>query len=269
VATYQFCLKPIAHPAPRVQSISGVMFPQFNLLTGQVVKDEDGKGWRHLVRATGQLTNVKVQKAAGSPTDMDEATLLATLFTEVRSVDAEVLLQPGLVAAGRVHAEVMDGQMSYRFTWSGEKIDIYELGWIFRAPKGANHFSWSRQAVWSYYPPDHIGRPIGTAMPDSADVELTKLDRPDAFDFNSTKFNCDWASLTDTAGRGLCVVFSPQQRQDVRGGFTDDKDCTLIVDRCYSPPRDISSNIVPDFYKVLDKNGQVVGNFQINVAVTK
>jgi beta-galactosidase len=264
VATYQFFLKPVSHPAPRVQAISGVMFPQFNLVTGKVVQDEAGKGWKRLVRASGQLVNLKVQKAGGSPTTMDEAALLATPFADVRSVDADVVLQAGAIATGHVHAELADGKMSFSFIWSGEKSDIYDLGWIFRVPKGIDRFSWSRQSVWSYYPPDHIGRPTGTATPDSTRVELTKVNRPDAFDFNSTKFNCDWASLTDAEGRGLCVVFSSEQRQDVRGGFAPDGSCTLIVNRCYSPPRDISSSIVPDLYTVLKKGDQVAGNFQVN-----
>ena len=37
----------------------------------------------------------------------------------------------------------------------------------------------------------------------------------------------------------------------------------FFCNRGYSPPRDISSPLVPDFYKVLDKNEQVEGNFQV------
>ncbi len=260
VATCQFFLKPIAHPAPRVQAISGVMFPRVYLVTGKRVRDDNA--WWRLDCATGELVNLQVQQTTG-PTTMDAATLWGTPLAEVRSIAADVRLQPASNIVGHVQAECSDGKMSYRFNWSGARSDVYELGWIFQAPKGIDRFSWSRKAVWSYYPPDHIGRPTGTATPDSARVELTKVDRPDAFDFNSTKFNCDWASLTDADGRGLCLVFSPEQRQDVRGGFAPDGSCTLIVNRCYSPPRDISSSIVPDFYTVLKKDDQVAGNFQI------
>lgn len=264
VATYQLFLKPVSHPVPSVQPIKGVRFPRFNLLTGKQVRDEAGKGWRRLVRATGELVNIKVQKTGGTEVVMEEAGLLATPFAEVRSLDADVRLQPGSVAAGHLHAELADGKLSYRFTWSGDKSDIYELGWIFQAPKGIDRLSWSRKALWSYYPPDHIGRPTGTATPDTTQAELTKADRPDAFDFNSTKFNCDWASLTDAAGRGLCLVFSRDQRHHVRGGLAADRACTLVANRCYSPPRDISSGIVSDFYTVLNKNDQVDASFQIS-----
>jgi len=35
------------------------------------------------------------------------------------------------------------------------------------------------------------------------------------------------------------------------------------VNRCYSPPRDISSNVVPDLYTVLTKNKTVMSSFEI------
>jgi hypothetical protein len=269
IATYQVVLKPITYAPPQLQAAGVVTFPRFNLLTGQVVKDD--KGWRLLDRVTGELAHIRVSRQ-GQQVEMAPTTLTATPLTEVQSLDADIVLQPKGGTAGRLHAEFADGKFSYRVDWLGEKSDIYELGWVFAAPKGVDHFSWSRQGVWSYYPPDHIGRPNGTATPDSADVQVTKITRPDAFDFNSTKFNCDWAALSDSAGggggggKGLCVEFSPDQRQHVRGGIEADGACSLIVNRCYSPPRDISSTVVADLYTVLNKNDQVSGRFKINGA---
>ena len=261
VATYEFQLKPVKHPPPDVQTVTGVMFPKFNLVSGKVIPDTNT--WRRLDRSAGQLVNLKVRRKDGTETQMDEAALLAIPMTEIRSMDADVMLQATNIAAGRLHVDLADGKLSYQFMWTAAKSDIYELGWIFRAPKGIDHFSWNRKAVWSWYPKKHIGRPNGTAMPDSACVELTRVNRPDAFDFNSTKFDCDWASLTDTGKRGLCVMFPPEQREHVRGGIEPDGSCTLIVNRCYSPPRDISSNMVPDLYTVLNKNEKVEGAFRI------
>jgi beta-galactosidase/beta-glucuronidase len=262
VASYEFALKPVAHPAPRVKAITGLTFPSFNLVTG--TNGPDGKGWHRLFRSTGQLVNVKVQLRNAQTVGMDAAKLATLPLADVRSVEADVVMAPGSVPAGHLHAELSDGTMSYRFAWTGTKSDVYELGWIFPLPKGVERFSWDRKAAWSCYPPDHIGRPTGTATPDSARVALTRVDRPDAFDFTSTKFDCNWASLNDRSGRGLCLEFSPDQRHHVRGGITRDGHCALVVNRCYSPPRDISSGIVPDLYTVLKKNEQVVGGFQIN-----
>lgn len=261
VITWQYFLKPIVHQPPDVQMTGGLMFPKFNLLTGKVVPDD--KGWRRLDRRTGELTNIKVQRKGLVPGLMNPRMLAATPLEQIQKFEADVVLQPGSNQVGHIEGELSGGKMSYRLTWTGEKSDIFELGWIFAAPKGCDRFSWDRQAVWPYYPPMHIGRPDGTATPDSARVELTRVDRPDAFDFNSTKFDCNWASLTDSHQRGLCFVFSPDQRQHVRGTINDSGNCGLVVDRCYSPPRDISSNVVPDLYTVLTPNKTVSGTFEI------
>ena len=264
VATYQFALKPVVHTAPHVPTISGLRFPAFNLVTGTNVSD--GKGWKRWNRLTGQLVNVKAQRKGAPATPVGATALTATALAEVQSVEADVLLQPGSVPAGHLKIELSAGKMSYRLAWTGAKADVYELGWIFNLPKGVERFSWDRKAVWSYYPPEHIGRPAGTATPDSAHVALTKVDRPDAFDFTSTKFDCNWASLTDAGGHGLCLAFSPEQRHHVRAGVDAGGKCSLVVNRCYSPPRDISTPIVRDLYTTLKDKDQVVGSFQIQGA---
>ena len=260
VLTHAFQLRESANPVPTVKAATELTFPQFNLLTGTV--ERDGMGWKKLDRKTGELSNVKVMGPDGALNNISAVWLLDLPLATVRTMEADVLLRGESVPIGHVRAEVSDRKFNYHFTWSGEKSDIYELGWIFSAPKGADHFSWSRKADWSYYPSTHIGRPTGTATPDSARVELTKVDRPDAFDFNSTKFNCDWATLTDKSMRGIGLTFSPDQRHHVRGGITPMGDCTLVVDRCYSPPRDISSKVVADLYTVLKKGDEVKGAFQ-------
>jgi len=261
ITTWQYFLKPVAHPPPTVQAARGLTFPKFNLLTGTVVQDD--KGWRRLDRRTGELVNIKVHRKGLVGGAMRADALSATPLEQVEKFEADVLLEPGSTQAGHIEGEVAGGKMTYRLTWSGEKSDIFELGWIFGAPKGCDRFSWDRQAIWPYYPPTHIGRPDGMATPESARVELTKVERPDAFDFNSTKFDCNWASLTDSHQRGLCFLFAPDQRQHVRGIVDDSGNCGLVVNRCYSPPRDISSNVVPDLYTVLTKNKTVMSSFEI------
>ena len=265
VATYQFALKPVPQPTPPpIEPVKGVAFPDFNLVTGELTRGTSG--WKQLNSVTATLANVKIQRGGGESAGIDSKMLRSIPLADVSTLDADVMLPGATAPAGRVHAEISNGKMNYHLTWSGNKIDVYELGWIFHATKGVDRFSWNRKGVWSYYPPDHIGRPTGTARPDSAKVDLTKVNRPDAFDFNSTKFNCNWATLTDGRNRGLCVSFSPDQRQNVRGGFDAEGNCTLVVNRCYSPPRDISTHVVPDLYTVLNKGDAVDGTFQINIA---
>jgi hypothetical protein len=262
VVTYQFPLKPIEIAAPKVVAAKKLNFPRFNLLEGKVVRDE--MTWKHLASHSGTLANITVTRAGGENAKIDATALLATPMKDVRSLDADVLLDPEKPAVARLHADFDGSQLKYQVKWSGAKADLYEIGWEFSLPKGIDHFSWSRKAVWSYYPPGHIGRPTGTATPDSAGAQLTRADRTDAFDFNSTKFDCDWASLTDTSSHGLLVQFDSSERQHVRGGLSDGGACSLIVNRVYSPPSDISSPVVPDLYTHAKPGDQFSGSFRIN-----
>jgi hypothetical protein len=142
--------------------------------------------------------------------------------------------------------------------------EVQELGWIFEMPAAVDHFSWHRRGYFSYYPADHIGRISGTATPDSADQEITRITRPDAFDFNSTKYHCDWAMLADSSGRGIAIKSTgDEDRQNCRAGTGSDGRRQLVVNKVCCPPRDISSNVVPDFY-VKDKS--VSASFMVGAA---
>jgi hypothetical protein len=158
-----------------------------------------------------------------------------------------------------VRAHFADGVFQYHIDWTGQDTWIQELGWSFEMPNAYDRFSWKRDAVWSYYPETHIGRPVGTALPDSANAHVTRIDRPDAFDFNSSKYNCLWASLTDGQGRGLCIQFAPEDRYAVRGGFGGNGSYTLVVNRQASPPRE--NDIVSDYYLQLKKGDAIDSSF--------
>jgi len=63
----------------------------------------------------------------------------------------------------------MDGagniQATYHFTRTGPELAVRELGLRFAAPKRCDTLRWKRQAEFSVYPDDHIGRPVGEARP--------------------------------------------------------------------------------------------------------
>ncbi len=228
----------------------GLLFPEFNLVS-------EAKGYdprKHLPtdRFAASLRNVKVV-----PAESRDLT-----FEKLRSIEADILLQtdPPQIA-GHLRANFTNSVFRYHIDWTGPDTWIQELGWIFEMPNAYDRFSWEREALWSYYPDTNIGRPTGTATPDSANAHVTKVDRPDAFDFNSSKYNCRWASLTDAAGKGLCVQFAPEDRYAVRGGFAGNGSYTLVVNRQASPPHE--NDIVSDYFLQLKAGDTIDSSFVV------
>jgi hypothetical protein len=286
VATYQVPLKPAAVPTPpTVRLIADLHFPALNLVLSKIVND--GKGWQYAARAHGHLANIRLTRPNGAVDGepVSEEALLAMPIADVRTVSADVILDQPLpddkkahpataatpatapsspTVVARLQATYAGGEFVYCIDWADNaKADVQELGWSFQLPAAQSRFSWHRKAYWSYYPETHIGRPDGTALPDSADVRPSHITRPDAFDFNSTKYDCDWASLTDAGGTGLLVRFRPDQRQHVRGDFGSGGTYRLVVNRQCSPPRDFSSDCVRDYFMDLRKGDHVEGRFAI------
>ncbi len=266
VVTYQILLAPEADTTPKVRDATGVIFPRFNF--SKVTYGRNRVGWRWAFRHPGRLINISVQRPSGAlaASDVaDDATLYAMPLAEVRAMDADVVLTDDSESkiVGHVRSDFVNGRFSYRINWTGNKAEVQEFGWVFEMPAGCDRFSWHRQAYWSHYPDTHIGRLSGTATPDSADVDITKITRPDAFDFSSTKYDCDWATLTAASGQGLAVSFAPDARHHCRAGTAENGNRILVVNKHCCPPRDISSNVVPDFYFTLERGAQVAGAFRL------
>ena len=260
VITYDLRLKPekITPPA-HASDLTGINFPHLNFTT---VDFANGKnGWREAFRHPGKLVNINVFTSKGREKS-DEQALYAMPLADVRSVDADIEMdivpsgtgnnkKPGArmsraaeneaTAQGvaHVHVEFNNGRFTYLLNWkNAKKVEVQELGWKFMMPKSCDHFSWHRQGYWSYYPNDQVGRIEGTATPDSADQQLTKLSRVDAFDFNSTKYHCDWASLVDpSGGTGIVVVCTPQYRQQCCGGIESDGNSLVVNQHCQPAER--------------------------------
>jgi beta-galactosidase len=271
VITCEFQLaKPKARSRMVAKLPDGLALPVLNLVTR--IRANESEAWRRDYLTKYQLANIKSKPA--SPEQL----------SELRSFDADVVSSeswhvpsdptptaeqlakanpPKLgETVGRVHAEFANGQFSYRIEWSGAKADIQELGWTLRMPKTFDRFSWDREAGWSYYPDTHIGRARGTALPDTMNVNVLEITRPDAFDFNSTKFDCNWASLTNAEDQGLRVEFGANDRHQVRGGETGGR-YDLIVNKLCCPPRDFSTNCVPDLYFEMEPGKAVEGSFKV------
>lgn len=265
VVTYQLRLTPGPAPTIKVDDTSaGIAFPRLNLIA--VSWGADHTGWRRAFRHPGKLINISAQLANHpSGVAISEAALDSTPLDDVNSIEADVVLADDATSKVLAHIQAthVDGRFSYNVSWTGATTDIQELGWAFAGSKATDHFSWRREAYWSYYPDDYIGRAEGTATPDSADVHVTKFARPDAFDFISTKYHCDWATLATAGGDGIGVLCDPKDRQQCKAGTAPGGGYELIVNAQVSPPRDISSGIVADFYLKPKKGDHVSAAFKV------
>lgn len=122
-------------------------------------------------------------------------------------------------------------EVSYDAVWTGEQpFNIFTIGLQLPIAPAFDTLYWERDALWSYYPQDHIGRPAGEAPaegePRYAESRAAYTEGPKPWpwsqdlisgvtrDFRSTKFNLIRGGLHDQAGRGIEVI--PQGRQHMQ-----------------------------------------------------
>ncbi|PWU19354.1 MAG: hypothetical protein C5B50_06800, partial [Verrucomicrobia bacterium] len=142
--------------------------------------------------------------------------------------------------------------------------EIQEAGWTLQMPSTCDHFSWNRAGRWTWYPVTDIGRAAGTATPDSTNADYTNMSLTNAFDFNSTKFDCNWATLATAAGAGLGLTFSPAQLFHCRArAATSGGGYVLDVNQEVSMPDDFTSPVVPDQLFSLSSGNTLSGSFTI------
>ncbi len=278
IATYDLELKKPADTTPKLNTtnFADVRFPEFHLVTA--TWGSSIIGWRTVFRHPAKLVNIKVNQSASTQIGYaDEAGLDRLSLSDVPSMEADVVIadEPQFAVVGHVHTDFAGGKFSWKLDWKSPTakptnatqpaLTSRNSAGSSRCQAGDDHFSWHRQGYWSYYPPDHIGRISGTALPDTMKADITKVTRPDAFDFNSTKYNCDWASLTDSAGKGIAVTFAPDARGHCKAGVSTNGAYELIVNKYSAPPRDLSSVDVEDLYYTLDQGASSSGQFQVGI----
>ena len=252
VYAYQFALTNAVVTSQMSTNLpANLPIPQFNLITRSNYNNPGY--WTLTARFPASLTNVVLTPAN------------ATTLAQLQSLSATVIGGiNGLLVLGTVQAGFTNNFFSYTFHWTGPSWEIQELGWAFQMPTNCDHFSWNRAARWTVYPATDIGRAAGVATPDSANVEYPFMYRPDSFDFNSTKYDCNWAALTTASGNGLRVAFSPQLRFHCKAdAATNGPGYVLYVNQQVSPPNDISANVVSDLYMTLSSGNVVQGSFTV------
>lgn len=125
-----------------------------------------------------------------------------------------------IVTAIRADATV---EVAYELEWTGsEPFNCFSWGYALRLSSEARELRWIRNAQWSVYPPDHIGRPQGIA-PAGGDPSWTAAraahregrtpwpwsqDLLDGVtnDFRSTKFQFIIGGLYTPSGAGVTVL---------------------------------------------------------------
>jgi beta-galactosidase len=130
------------------------------------------------------------------------------------------------------------GQMTVAssFQYSGEEFRARETGLRFSVPRDCDVLDWDRRATWNVYPPDHIGRPRGTARAFSGRARAvpptcpcSEDDSPlGSNDFRSTKRDIYWAAIHYSGGPG--AVVESAGRQHVRAAVESDRTSLHVND---------------------------------------
>jgi hypothetical protein len=157
--------------------------------------------------------------------------------TSLRNEDATVILAGKYAGAeGEYRYRFLaDGRVAiaYHFRWTGTGIRARETGVAVRLPRGCDRLRWERDAEWSWYPADHIGRPIGeiSPFPDPRALRAGPWELPtwpwahDATpagcrDFRSTKRFIHRFALLAPGGAGL--TFEADGDRHARAWIADD-----------------------------------------------
>lgn len=233
----------------------GLPIPAFNLLTRSTVSDPGY--WQKVLRYPASLTSVVL-----TPTN-------ATTLAQLQSLSATVIGgTTGTQVLGQVQAQYSSNTFSYSLQWTGSSSEVQEVGWTFLMPTNCDHFSWNRAGRWTVYPATDIGRAAGIATPDTTNADYSDMSLPNAFDFNSTKYDCNWAGLATAPGTGLQVAFSPSQRFHCRAGMAGNGGGYLLfVNQQVSLPNDFTTQVVPDQILTLSSGNTLQGSFTVGSAV--
>jgi len=127
-------------------------------------------------------------------------------------------------------------KIDYRFKCL-TKINPRQIGIVFTLPRSFDTLAWKRNAQWSVYPDDHIGRPEGVARASHEATSDDVRDEPSCpwaldanqlgtNDFRSSKHKIHDASLTNANGAGVMV--QSDGSQTVRA-FLDGNRVGLLV----------------------------------------
>jgi hypothetical protein len=150
------------------------------------------------------------------------------------------------------------------FAYSGKDFHAREMGIKFTVPRQCELLEWDRQAEFSVYPPDHIGRSHGQAK--SVANHSTNL--PPTWewsadnsplgtsDFRSTKRHINWATLR-YPDSGAGVLFESDGSQNIRTAVNGEQIDCFVTD-WYGGTNSAGEWTESYGFGKLIKNGQVL-----------
>jgi hypothetical protein len=150
--------------------------------------------------------------------------------------------------------------LAYDFTVTEKgQCDPRQIGVVFRMPRESDTLTWRRNAKWSAYPDDHIGRAQGTATAFVKGVPISLLAGPRVLptwswsadatpngsnDFRSTKMNVYEAALLSPSGHGLRLLADGSSH--VRCWVLEDSANLLIAEYTnHGAPQFFTEHVIP------------------------
>ena len=229
-----------------------------------------------LVASKHQRSVQKIEVLNGEMKNF-EASKIDTIKTKTEAI-IQIIGKYGEDAEG-FYTMVFDangmGKLGYRFAYKKE-INPRETGVTFTIDRTCDLLSWDRNSQWTAYPKDHIGRGEGfaKALPDPNQLKLPVNHQPDwpwyldatragTNDFRSSKYNINYASLTDTDGIGVKVISDGKQTS--RSYIEDDSIKLLIADYVNGGYDPFFKPHVKGEYKPLEKGSVIKGTVIIQL----
>ena len=145
--------------------------------------------------------------------------------------------------------------VAWRLTWQGAtNATALEAGLKFLLPASLDRMAWVSENLWTEYPSNHIGNPMGSAM--SEDLS-----------FRSSKRNLHWLALSGSGK--FCLVALPTDQPLHARGRADANGTVLFLSSAIAVPSDYSANALPGYDIFLRPGNSVSGGFRLRIAANQ
>jgi len=170
--------------------------------------------------------------------------------------------------------------VAYRFTMKRD-VNPRQVGLVFDLPRAWDTIAWERNAPYTVYPADHIGRPAGAARAfgkkdHHEPVNLREHPKwpwsedtteGGSQDFRSTKEHITWYQVADRAGRGVRVLSNG--RQHARVWVDGDKVRLLVADYSNAGAEGFFRNQASREDRPLKKGSEIFGVVRLQINSSK